>query len=115
MQKLSCIIAGRTGKEQVRAGAGQGAGQDRAWQGKSRPGQWALRARARSRGRRQEQEHAQTDSHNNAPAQGRGMPMLVLPPPLYLVQPRTKGLGPCECVFRQAEAGAGPWDAASSN
>lgn len=43
------------------------------------------------------------------------MPMLVLPPPLYLVQPRTKGLGPCECVFRQAEAGAGPWDAASSN
>lgn len=113
MQKLSCIIAGRTGKEQVRAGAGQGAGQDRAWQGKSRPGQWALRAGARSRGRRQ--EHAQTDSHNNAPAQGRGMPMLVLPPPLYLVQPRTKGLGPCECVFRQAEAGAGPWDAASSN
>lgn len=69
----------------------------------------------RSQEQGQEQEHAQTDSHNNAPAQGRGMPMLVLPPPLYLVQPRTKGLGPCECVFRQAEAGAGPWDAASSN
>lgn len=105
---------------QDREGAGQGrsrprsrAGQGRAWQGKSRPGQWTLRAGGRSRGRRQ--EHAQTDSHNNAPAQGRGMPMLVLPPPLYLVQPRTKGLGPCECVFRQAEAGAGPWDAASSN
>lgn len=52
VQKLSCIIAGRTGKEQVRAGAGQGAGQGRAGQGMA--GQEQART-VGSEGRRQEQ------------------------------------------------------------